>query len=196
MIKRECLVVLCLSLFFCAGILYILTPVVAAGSDSYFTKVNIWYEEPSKIFATNYHKGAIIPVGTEVSNVKIGAKSISFTAQGFDGISFSIINVPKHTLTTTKQIFDNYFTKEDIKSKLGIFSKFSIHEKKNIEKGEISANMSKEAVIMSYGYPPKHKTADLNSNNWYYWLNRFVAIQVVFKNNKIASIEHNVKVGR
>jgi len=191
-----CLLALCLSLISFIGGFYALALADVADSSSYFTKVNIWYEEPNKILATNYHKGAIIPVGTMVSNVKIGAKAISFTAQGYEGINFSIINVPKHTLMTTKEIFDNYFTKEDVKSKLGIFSKFSIHEKKNIEKGEISANMSKEAVIMSYGYPPKHKTADLSSNIWYYWLNRFVAIQVVFKNNKISSIEHNVKIGK
>ncbi len=47
-----------------------------AAEGQYYTKINIWYEKPSKIMSTNYHKGAMIPVGTEVEIEKSNAKKI------------------------------------------------------------------------------------------------------------------------
>jgi hypothetical protein len=40
--------------------------------------------------------------------------------------------------------------------------------------------MSKEAVIISVGIPPDHKTPDLKSNRWIYWKNRFKNKAVCF----------------
>jgi len=52
----------------------------------------------------------------------------------------------------------------------GLYSKFNGEEKENIKKGTIAEGMSKEAVLMAYGYPPSHRTAALASDEWAYWI--------------------------
>ena len=43
-----------------------------------FTQTNIWYEDPQKIYSTNYHVGTIIPVGTKVQIVRLKGDRIQF----------------------------------------------------------------------------------------------------------------------
>ena len=38
--------------------------------------------------------------------------------------------------------------------------------------------MSKDAVLMAYGYPPDHKTPKLEDDTWSYWLGRSGAQRV------------------
>jgi len=157
--------------------------------ETYYTKVNIWYEFPEKIFSTNYHKGTMMPVGSKVKITKKSGNEISFTKEGLAGVTFTIINVRKYSLASTDELFARYFSKDDPKVPGGEFSKLSSHEKENVESGSLAEGMSKEAAIMTYGYPPKHRTPDLANDIWYYWLSRVVMNQVTFKNNKIIKIE-------
>jgi len=137
----RCFLVLLVGMIMCTVILPCPSLSETNTQDPYYTKVNIWYEEPGKILATNYHKGAIIPAGTQVNNVKVSSNSIAFQVEGMHGVIFNIINVPAHTLMKTQELFDLYFSKEDIKKKLGLLSKFSIAEKKHIENGEIAVGI-------------------------------------------------------
>jgi hypothetical protein len=181
-----------LLIFLSAGRTYVFAE--DAKGDVYYTKVNIWYEEPDKIFSTNYHKGAIIPLGSKVSEFKIKGETIQFAIDDIKGVNFTIINIKKHSNMDTKELFGQYFSKENPKALLGKLFAFSELEKKNIKNGEIAPGMSKDAVIMSYGYPPKHKTPDLKSDIWYYWSSRFVAEQLIFKDNRLKEIERSVKM--
>jgi hypothetical protein len=182
---------LCLSLVGCAANSYItengkkISPVGGA----YYTKVNIWYEDPEEILSTNYHKGTIIPVGSNVKIVDFGSNRISFTKEDQAGVKFTIIDVTKYSLISMKELFNNYFSKDDPRAPGGEFSKLSGREKENIEKGSLAEGMSKESAIIAYGYPPKHKTPDLVNDIWYYWSSRFHTEQVTFKDNKITKIE-------
>jgi hypothetical protein len=158
-------------------------------AEEYYTKVNIWYEEPAKILSTNYHRGAIIPFGTKVNILSSSGEKIKFTTQEEQGVTFVITNVRKYSLMDTAELLSQYFTKEDPKSRNSEYAKFSAKEKENIESGSIEEGMSKEAVIASYGYPPKHRTPALTSNVWTYWDARSTRRQVTFKNNRLAKIE-------
>ena len=62
-------------------------------------------------------------------------------------------------------------------------SNFSDGERELIHEGKVELGMSKEAVILSRGYPPKHRTMSLNSDTWRYWKNRFDSRNFIFKNN-------------
>ena len=156
-------------------------------SETYYTKVNIWYEKPSKIMSTNYHKGARIPFGTKVKDVKRTGKVIRFREESADKIKFRIINVYKYSLVSTEDLLSRYFSSSDPRSD-GDFAKLSSQEKQNIEDGVIAKGMCKEAVVMAYGYPPTHRTPRLTDNTWYYWRARTFVDQVTFKDNKIISI--------
>lgn len=154
--------------------------------EAYYTTANIWYENASKIYSTNYHRGAILPVGTRVTIKKIRGDKIQFVDE--EGQSFKIIFLKKHS---NKRIdiwayFDQYFSKKNPMRKGGPFQKFSKDEKDNIKMGEIAVGMSKAAVLMSYGYPPSHRTPSLESTKWIYWINRFVNRPVYFKDGKVS----------
>lgn len=62
-------------------------------------------------------------------------------------------------------------------------------ERKNIKNGTIAVGMSKDAVVMAYGYPPSHKTPTLDSNMWTYWRDRFRRVFVYFENGKVVNIK-------
>jgi hypothetical protein len=61
------------------------TPKRSSANDSlegntYFTQTNIWYENPKRIYSTNYHVGAILPFGTQVQVVRLTDHTIEFRA--------------------------------------------------------------------------------------------------------------------
>ena len=153
--------------------------------EAYYTKVNIWYEEPAKIVITNYHRGAIIPYGAKVNIISKAGDRIQFTVDEQPGITFVLFNVRKHSLVEIKELFEQYFSSNDPRAQGGEFSKFNSLENENIENGTIAQGMNKEAVIAAYGYPPKHKTPTLVSNIWTYWDARSVRKLVTFKNNLV-----------
>ena len=41
-----------------------------------------------------------------------------------------------------------------------------------IKQGKVVVGMSKKAVIVSYGRPARHRTPDLDSDEWRYWMNK------------------------
>ncbi len=173
------------------GICYFLPFSYAAESaaETYYTKVNIWYEDPAKIVSTNYHRGAIIPYGSKVAIVSRSGEKILFSVDDQPGITFVLTNIRKYSLMDTAGLFQQYFAQEDPKAQGKEFGKFNSREKDNIENGTVEAGMSKEAVIAAYGYPPKHKTPALTSNIWTYWDARSVRRVLTFKDNRVTNSE-------
>ena len=54
--------------------LFLAFPAMAAeqvNGKTFYTTANIWYEEPDQIESTNYHIGAILPVGTKVKITEV-----------------------------------------------------------------------------------------------------------------------------
>jgi hypothetical protein len=159
---------------------------------TYYTTANIWYENPEKIYSTNYHRGTILPVGTKVTIKKVSDKEIRFVDE--NNLPFKIIFLKKHSSRNMNiwDFFNQYFSELNPMRKGGPFEKFSKEEKENIQIGEITEGMSKAAVLMSYGYPPSHRTPSLKSNIWTYWINRFVKRTVYFKDDKVYKIDKGV----
>ncbi len=153
---------------------------------TFYTTANIWYEHPKKNYSTNYHRGAILPVGTIAKIKKVRSKEIQFTDE--NGQPFIITFLKKHSSheMTIWDYFDQYFSEENPMREGGPFHKLSKDEKDNIEMGEIAVGMSKNAVLMSYGYPPSHRTPSLKSNRWIYWITRFINRPVYFVDGKVS----------
>lgn len=162
---------------------------------TYFTKVNIWFEKPEHIYSTNYHVGAILPVGTKViiqftvgGIIGYGNAKIRFTDEGAK-TSYTLVYVPKHGTMNAEEFFDRYFSEGNVTAEGGELYKFTQEEQDNIKKGTIAEGMCREAVLMAYGYPPKHRTPDLSNNSWTYWKNRFDTLVLTFKDNKVQAIK-------
>lgn len=155
---------------------------------TFFTRANIWYEHPEKIYSTNYHKGTILPVGTKIKIVSLDREAIKFIV-GDSGGMFAYIHMRKHSTITREALFERYFSKNDVMAQGAAFHKFMKAERKNIKNGTIAVGMSKDAVVMAYGYPPSHKTPTLDSNMWTYWRDRFRRVFVYFENGKVVNIK-------
>lgn len=72
----------------------------------------------------------------------------------------------------------------------GKFSKFSKDEQEQIRLGTIKKGMSKDAVIMAYGYPPTIRTPTTDASSWTYWKNRWVTRIIRFgEDGKVSDIQ-------
>lgn len=158
-----------------------------AADGQMYTTVNIWYEKPMKIPSTNYHKGAMLPVGTKVRLEDVETKRIVFTDE--HGGKYRIICYLKHHNVPGPQLAQKLFSEKNPMAKGGAFSTLTNKEKQNVKGGTIAVGMSKKAVIMAYGYPPTVQTPTTESNSWTYWKHRWDTMIVTFTNGKVSNIK-------
>lgn len=154
----------------------------------FYTTANMWYEKPDNFCSINFHKGMLIPAGTKVEILKYRGHRINFSYKE-NGETYSYIHSTKHSKIKLDELFDRYFSKESVMAEGGKFSKFTKREQEDIEQGIIVPGMSKDAVLMAYGYPPTHKTPNLTSDAWTYWNSRAGRIIVYFKDGVISKVE-------
>lgn len=146
-----------------------------------YTKFTLYYEE-LRHRTTNYRKGIIVPVNTEVQFVK--AKGDNIYVKLPSGQELNIENVEPFSGENLDGIFTRTFGTEKLD-----LSGFTEEERKAISLGEVQPGMRKSAVIVALGYPPKHKTPTLDSPEWRYWRNRFATFIVQFDGDKVLSIK-------
>ena len=156
----------------------------------FYLKAPLWYENPEAMTTVNYQRGVRIPIGREVHIIDYTLKKIVFvTKTGFRGI---LHRSKKYCKISQQELFDRYFSKENIMEVGGAFYKLTTSEQARVKRGEVEIGMSKDAVLMAYGYPPSHKTPNLNSDIWIYWLKRrpFPRIRkIYFYDNKVIKIQ-------
>jgi hypothetical protein len=157
------------------------------GGQRLYTTANIWYERPDKIYSTNYHKGTILPSGTEVKDVSRAGNKIVFSE--VSGLTYTLHHVKSHSTIALEELFERYFSTDDPMAEGGKFSRFTDEEKRHISSGTVSVGMSKDAVLTAYGYPPSHRTPSLAHNTWIYWRHRMARMLLHFgKDTKLKHI--------
>ncbi|MCF8131367.1 MAG: hypothetical protein K9N10_22890 [Deltaproteobacteria bacterium] len=154
-----------------------------------YTRVNMWYDYDTyygcKIKSTNYHNGQRLPVGTKVTVTEAFYDRINFKAID-TGQTFNLYNVRKYTVVPIRELFSRMFSETNDLDNVH----FTEQEMNAIRRGKIEIGMSKDAVLMSYGYPPAHRTANLSYMTWVYWHNRFNTISVEFLDDKVVEIKN------
>ena len=163
-----------------------LSPEVQKEFDSHatmYTQVNMHYNINRRgvklVEATNYQVGILIPVNSKVTLIDINSRQIAFEYKGHKII---LKNIPKYTGLDMNGLVKRYFGKNKVN-----LSKFSSAERKAIESAKVIKGMSKDAVLVSLGYPPAHRTPSLKENKWTYWHNRWKTFVVEFKNSRTIS---------
>ncbi len=174
-----------------------------AKEPTLYTAYNIW--KASKMKCINFKQGTdIIPVGTEVRDVKFQIKTKYGSQGGWgpgrieaqasiptsvnlliivfttvkDSRTFKIDFNPKwHPKKSIKDYRDMMFTTKSFKSLTEGLNEMEIHA---IKKGVLVNGMSKRAVLTCYGPPPEHYTPNQNASTWYYWANRKDKIEIKF----------------
>lgn len=154
---------------------------VVSEAKTVYTQVGMWSEK-GHIIATNYKRGFHLPVNSRVTIIKVTPRVIRFT---YGGQQIDLKNVKRYTKVDISRLMERTFssTKVDL-------SRFSESEQKAISRGKITVGMSKDAVIVSRGYPPAHRTPLLDLNSWRYWQNRFNTNIYEFIDGKVSEIIH------
>jgi len=169
-----------------AAILALAAANAASAADQLYTAYNIWFEQPTKVYSTNYEKGNILPAGSAVKDVNRSSKGVEFTDPKL-GMKFSVEFVGKHHPGVTgEQWADRFLTTKNFAA---LSSGLTASEINAIKAGKIQAGMSKKAVILAAGYPPEVGTASTKLDTWKYWRHRFGSFPVQFSNGKVTKSE-------
>ncbi|MEN8257921.1 MAG: hypothetical protein ABFS09_08675 [Thermodesulfobacteriota bacterium] len=147
-------------------------------SKSYFTKANIWYQQP-KIWSSNFKAGSILPAGTKISSLTLHKgryHAIEFTTA--DNKTYWLYLAPK---------FDPGLSLEELQQRLFGSKNFSeltrglsSAEVTAIKQGQVAKGMSKAAVLVSWGYPPTALTPSPKAHKWTFWKSRFDKQNIFF----------------
>ena len=145
------------------------------------------------MWCINYKKGEMIPAGTEVTDVKlVKAESGRFLGGENTAISFRTVEDGKEYLVNFRPIFHPNLTIEDYLDKMFTNKTFdeltagmNDYEINAIKEGKVKVRMSREAILVSYGYPPEHRTPDLKKDTWLYWMNRFQTKDIHFNDQDL-----------
>jgi len=153
-----------------------------------YLQCNVWFEQPMKISAINFHKGSILRAGTKVKVEKMTSSRIEFVTLG-NGLEYRILFSKKYFPGTDIDEYAALYFGPDDPLKGSDYAGFSSLEKKGVEEGAIKKGMSRKAVLMAYGYPPRHRTRSIDEDTWSYWNNRLFRMEVRFgKDGRVQQI--------
>lgn len=143
---------------------------------SFYLRHNLWVER-GRSRATNYAQGTLVPFNTQVTLISIGSKKIKLE---IDDREITVINVMQHTRRTPEQVAAQLLSDEKVLLN-GVPQDIS----RSMKLGTLRLGMSKDQVIITRGYPPRHKTGSINADRWVYLTNRFEEQVILFKDDKL-----------
>lgn len=156
------------------------------GSESFtgiklYTQVNTWSIKSKVLTWANYHVDSIMPVNTEVVARKIAIDRVLFINE-VTGRKMVLKNKPKRSGLDGLGWTMLHFGPEPVDLKV-----FTEDEREAIRMGNVRKGMSRDAVLVAFGYPPLQLTPDLKANTWVYWFNRRDKVWVRFNDDGIVS---------
>jgi outer membrane protein assembly factor BamE (lipoprotein component of BamABCDE complex) len=153
----------------------------AGQNDKIYLVHNIWFERADEIPIENYHRGQILPAGTEVDVNDYNSEEILFSDKS--GKKYTVAYNEQRTMTPVKTYIPELFCKINPLNGIDEGTVFII------KKGEVRKGMTKKEVIMSWGNPMSHRTQQKEINNtWIYWNEEHKSKRVIFKNEKVLEV--------
>jgi len=148
-----------------------------------YTLVNLHPDDArSKLYSVNFQQDGLIPLCTQVDIVNVSTKRLTFKIDS-SGREY-ILDKHKSSPDFAKYL-SNYFGTECNTEKV---EKLSALDQQGIKEGVVKKGMTKEGVKYAIGFPPEHRTPNLNSDHWLYWKNRFNTFKVEFNGNTVSNI--------
>jgi len=151
-----------------------------------YTAYNL-YTQHGNIKAINFQVGAFIPVGTPVQVRMVKELGPDNDESGSMRIELKTLSDQhRYTLDFTqryhpgKTIYDYaslMVTDKTFEEQLAGKTPEVIDA---IRRAAVIEGMTKEEVILSYGYPAEHRTPSLRGNTWTYWKNRRTQKKICF----------------
>jgi hypothetical protein len=132
------------------------------------------YYGPDKIDDANYDVGSMLPFGSAVTIESMTDDSVIFRS---GATQLQLTHRAGHKQESAQQYFSKIFVETNPHITFASYPKLV---QTTITEGRVERGMTKEQVVMSLGYPPTHRTASLDLNNWIYWYNRWTTYHVTF----------------
>ncbi len=149
---------------------------------TYYTRVT-FHHEGDVHQATNFSRGAVWPINTEVRLVtKTTRRHGRLVLERVDnGDRVTIQNVPRHTDISIDELASRMLADQPTP-----IEQFPDDVQRAIRAGELRLGLTKEQALMARGYPPTVHTANpMDSDTWVYQENRFAQRTIVFENGRI-----------
>ena len=164
-------------------------------SQTYYTAHNMWllnfpaatylYDDPGWIPAINYKQGDLLPAGTPIRSVQyISRANRTTTRSGLrlitnEDLKLQIL-LDRHQVKAGLTIEDLFLKTLTLEPLSEMTAACTQEEIDLIRSGVLDVGMSKPAVLLSWGYPPIHKTPTLEQQTWTYWTSRFNTVEISF----------------
>lgn len=159
------------------------TSILAFDYDAIYFAQHAFYADHGKHLTTNYHKGTLIPVNTRVKITHLSSSRMNVELLDQGNTEIHIVNMQKHTKKSMREIQPRMFNTTEVN-----LSRFSAENQDGIKNGKITVGMTKDEIIMAYGYPPAHATPSTGANQWTYWKTRHNRIVLNFHDDKLTSV--------
>lgn len=155
----------------------------ALADDTIYFVQHSFYAEKSKHITTNYHVGTLVPINTKVKITDMGSSKMKIELPDQGNTEIKIENAEKHTKKSMEEIKNRMFGTNEVDLK-----KSSKEVQESIKTGQIAVGMTKDEVLLAYGYPPAHATASTDADQWIYWKTRWNKVALEFKEGKLQSV--------
>jgi hypothetical protein len=146
-----------------------------------YTAYNIWRNTSKNMYCINFKSSDdFIPAGSRVIDTRIVKKPIDPRARASPHvhyIKFTVADTNEdvsikfrkrwHPGKKVEDYFKYMFTHKPFDE---LTNGLSGTEIEAIKQGKVVQGMWKKAVLISFGYPPEHKTASLGNQQWVYWM--------------------------
>jgi len=164
----------------------------AKDEEKIYTAHNLWFTDPEKIESINYRKGEVIPFGTEVEvlsaildNYSDDEKIVFKTVP--EGKTYTIINRKKWRAKNESihTFLGQYFTTRTPEE---LCAGRSPELLKAMREGRIEIGMTRDDVVMTLGYPARHRNPIYEQDTWIFWIAPAESERIIFKNGKVKHI--------
>lgn len=150
-----------------------------------YTKVGMHFDTKrgSYVMASTNYIGVPIylPPGSPLTLTKKGRRG--FTLLGDEDIEYVIEYQPKHSMMSMDEWYDMHFSSTPVQ----LPESLSDDERDGIAEGVARPGMSRAAVFLALGYPPKSTNPSLKAKSLRYEARRFVWRRVLFDDNDVVS---------
>lgn len=148
-----------------------------APGNEYYARFT-FYHERGKYKATNYRRGMIVPINTVMKLISYGSNEMLLKIKGE---MIRVKNIKKYTQGTIEE-----FASLMLSDRPTAIEEYGETRASAIKSGTMRLGMTRDEVLMTRGYPPKHETPSLQMDRWVYWSSRYVKRTIVFYNEVLS----------
>jgi len=148
-----------------------------------YTLVNLHPDENrARLYSVNYQQAGLIPLCSRVTIHEATISGLTFTVQS-TGRTYEYLF--HRTLYESPEVHIGLYFGDRCQPPQNL----SPVDMQGIREGKALPGMSKQAVILAIGYPPRHANPTLDADQWRYWKSRWNTILVHFQQGRVVRVQ-------